>query len=169
MLRRCLLMISLVLLGGCGYHLPGQVNSLPDDVQTVYIEAFANRTLEPFLENRVANSVITEFARSDFLSIREDRKQADAILSGTVIRYSLSVVAYDAEDEIAEYRSTMLVEASLRRQDTGRVLWKGTLEWSDEFLSDLDKSVQEDNEARAIEEISERIAEQLHARILDDF
>jgi len=169
MLRHGLLLAGLLLIGGCGYHLPGQVNNLPDDIRTVFIGAFTNRTQEPFVENRVTNSVITEFARSDVLSLTEEKPQADAVLSGTVVRYSQSAVAYSGTDRILEYRSSMSVEAALRRQDTGRALWKGTLEWSEEFDSDRDKAVQEDNEARAIEDISDRIAEELYSRILDTF
>lgn len=169
MFRLCLLMAGLLLTSGCGYHLPGQVNNLPDDIQTVYVGTFGNRTSEPFVENRVTDSVITEFARSDVLSLIGEKQKADAILTGTVVRYSQSAVAYSGTDRIVEYRSSMSVEAALRRQDTGRTLWKGTLEWSEEFASDRDKSVQEDNEARAIEDISDRISEQLYARILDTF
>lgn len=170
MIRRLLPLVALLsLLGGCGYHLPGRGNNLPPDVQTLYVEIFANRTTEPFLENRITDLVTQEFARRRSLRLIEDAARADAVLSGTVASYASSSISYGSDDEVTEYRSSMVISAHLRRSADGKTLWKGTLSWTEEYPSSDDKTVQEDNEAAAIEEISARLAEELYFRIVDNF
>lgn len=159
---------ALVLLAGCGYHLPGKGYGLPDDVHTLFVAAFTSGTSEPLVENRVTNDVVTEFARGGAFEILEGER-ADARLDGKVTGYSVAAVSYDALDEIAEYRATMTVQAVLRRQGDDSVLWRGSVSWNEEFDSDADKAVQEDNEARAIDSVSQRIAEELYHRIIDGF
>lgn len=164
-----LLLVILFLLTGCGYHLSGRGNNLPPEVQTLYIELFANRTAEPYLENRIADLVTDEFARNRDLALREDKEQADAVLSGAISTYTTVPISYDSNDEITEYRSALTIAATLRRTSDGKVLWKGDLSWDEEYPSSDDKAVQEDNEAEAILQISERLAEELYFLIVDNF
>lgn len=169
LLRSLLVAASLLSLWACGYQLQGRVNALPEDVRSVRIELFKNQTLEPFVDNRVTNEVVSKFARGGALEVVEDPESADAILDGAVVAYSSSAVSYDERDRIVEYRSRMSAEATLRRRDTGRVLWKGVISWFDEYPADADNAVQEDNEARVIEKLSRRIADELYARVLELF
>ena len=70
---------------------------------------------------------------------------------------------------IDEYRATMKVSAELRRVDDGKILWKGTVSWSEEYPADLDKAAQQDNEDAANDRVSKRVAEALFFRITDNF
>jgi outer membrane lipopolysaccharide assembly protein LptE/RlpB len=164
-----LLLVALLLVAGCGYHLPGRGNSLPSEVQSLYIELFSNRTAEPFLENRITERVIDRFARKRSLHLVEKRDIADAILSGMVSGYITSPISYDRNDVITEYRSTMTIAVTLRQTADDRILWKGSIEWSEEYPANLDKSVQEDNEAAAIAVIADRLAQELYFRIMENF
>jgi outer membrane lipopolysaccharide assembly protein LptE/RlpB len=161
--------VALLLLTGCGYHFSGRGSNLPSEVQSIYIELFSNRTAEPFLENSITNSVIERFARKRALRPIEKRDIADAILSGVVVGYSTSPISYDRNDVITEYRSTMTINVALRQTADDRILWKGDLDWSEEYPASLDKSVQEDNEAAAIAVIVDRLAQELYYRILENF
>lgn len=168
-LRRLILLAAVLSAAGCGYHLPGRGSSLPADVQTVYIDLFVNRTVEPFLENGLTNEVAREFARRGVLRPVADAGKADALLTGEITGYETVPISFDRNDEITEYRSLMTVSAVLRRADTGRVLWKGGVSWSEEYPASADKAAQEDNEAAAVEIITARLAEELRFRILDGF
>jgi outer membrane lipopolysaccharide assembly protein LptE/RlpB len=167
--RLPLLLVILSLLAGCGYHPPGRGGNLPAEVRTLHIELFANRTAEPFVENGITDLVTDEFARSRYLRLSEDKERADAVLSGAVSAYSTVPISYDRNDEITEYRSALTITATLRRAADGKVLWKGDLSWDEEYPSSDDKAVQEDNEAEAILLISDRLAEELYFRIVDNF
>jgi outer membrane lipopolysaccharide assembly protein LptE/RlpB len=164
-----LLLVALLLVASCGYHLPGRGSSLPSEVQSLYIELFSNRTAEPFLENRITERVIDRFARKRSLHLVEKREIAEAVLSGVVTGYSTSPISYDRNDVITEYRSTMTIAVTLRQTADDRILWKGSIEWSEEYPANLDKSVQEDNEAAAIVVIADRLAQELYFRIMENF
>lgn len=164
-----LIALSVLLLSACGYRLQGRSDTLPGDVRSLYVELFRNDSYEPFLENAVTNSVVGRFARHDRLEIVEDTAQAEGILSGRIVGYSNSALSYDRDDKIAEYRSRMTVAAALRRVDNGQVLWKGTIEWHEDYAVSSDKVVQDDREQAAIQEVSQRLADELFSHMIDKF
>lgn len=169
MRARMLVMILLLALVGCGYHLPGRDNNLPEDINAVFIEIFVNKTTEPFLENRVTNAVTRRFSRKRDLRIEKQRNQADAILSGQITSYTTRPISYDKNDEIKEYRSVMGVTASLSRADTGKIIWKGNVSWRETYPANINLSIQEDSEKAAIVEISDRLSDEIFSRMLEDF
>jgi len=168
-LRRIFLILLLFLASGCGYHLPGGGEGPSTHLRTVYIDSFANLTTEPFIETRVTNAVIESFARRKGMHPIEREGRSEAKLSGSITAYTSSAISYDRLDRVVEYRSSMTIEASLLRESDGRTLWKGSLSRSEEYLSSDDKVAQEDNEDRAIAIICDRLAEDLHVRLMDDF
>ena len=168
-MRRLGLLLTILLLTGCGYHQPGRSSNLPSEVQTLYIELFSNRTTEPLLENFITDRVIDRFARTGRLRLVETREGADAVLSGVVTGYSTASISYDRRDVITEYRSIMTISVVLRQMSDERVLWKGNVDWSEEYPASPDKSAQEDNEAAAIAVISDRLSQELYFRIMENF
>ncbi|SHI71759.1 Outer membrane lipoprotein LptE/RlpB (LPS assembly) [Malonomonas rubra DSM 5091] len=166
---RWLLLTLLLLVTACGYHFPGKGESLPGGVTRVYAPLFTNRTSEARLENRVSNDISYVFARNGNISLVEDKQQAEAILEGTVSDYRTRALSYDSDDDISEYRATMVAQVSLRSIADGRLLWQGSVSWSEDYLAADDKNLQNDNEKEAIEEISLRLSEEILTRMLDDF
>ena len=156
-------------LAGCGYHVQGRGDSLPVDVRSLYIEIFANRTLEPFLDITVSEFVSERFIRGRLLPVLDRLETADVVLSGEIVAYTTTPVAYSRGDEIARYISNMTVSARLRRNGSAEVLWQGKVSWSEEYPASQDKMLQEDNETAAIRIISDRIAEEIYFRLSDNF
>lgn len=159
----------LILLAGCGYHPQGRGQRAPGGARTVYVDLLANATLEPFLENTATEALLNRFSRGRTLRVVDAASRANAVLSGRVASYTTVPVSYARNDEILEYRSTMTVLLELRRAGTGELLWKGNASWSEEYAASRDRSRQEDNEAAAIRVISDRIAEELYFRLVEDF
>ena len=163
------LFILLFCLSGCGYHFPGQSGALPAGVEKLYIPLFVNKTAEPQLENKMTNRVSEVFSRNSKISQVENPNDAEAVLFGTIRDYQTRALSYDRNDAIGEYRSTMIVDVVLRQIETEQLLWEGTISWSAEYRADNDKSVQEDLEQQATDEITLRLAEEILYQLLDDF
>ncbi len=161
--------ILLLCLCGCGYHFPGKGGSLPGDVEKLYLPLFVNQSTEPQIENLLSNDVSEVFARNGNISQVGSEQLAEAVLDGVISSYSSRAISYDKNDDISEYRATMVIDVALRQVADGRLLWQGSVSWSNEYLADDDKTVQEDLERDAIEEISQRLSEELLSRLLDDF
>jgi outer membrane lipopolysaccharide assembly protein LptE/RlpB len=157
------------LLCGCGYHVGGAADQLPGDIRTLYVKLFDNQTAEAFLENLVTNRVIEKLSRTADLAIVEDPDQADAVLSGVISSYGRGAVAYDRDDEIVEYRSHIGCSSELRQTADGTVLWKGTVYWDEEFSAAADPADEEDAESLAQEAVARRLADQLYARLTQNF
>jgi outer membrane lipopolysaccharide assembly protein LptE/RlpB len=167
-MRWGLLGLLLLLLAGCGYHLPGR-GGVPVDIRTVHVEYFSNATLEPFLEREVTTAVVDRLARSRLLDIAPQAQGADAVLSGTVTSYGTAATSYDRNDIVREFRATMTIQASLRGTADDRVIWRGKVSWSENFPASADKAMQYSQEVAARRIISDRIAGELLIRIAEDF
>ncbi|MCW8858978.1 MAG: LPS assembly lipoprotein LptE [Deltaproteobacteria bacterium] len=162
------LALALVLLG-CGYHFPGQGGTLPAGVEKLYIPLFVNKTAEPQLENRLTASVSEVLSRNKSLVQVGRPDQADALLLGTLDRYQRRALSFDKNDDITEYRATLVASLQLKKARTEDLLWQKTLSWSADYRAAADRTAQRDLENQAIDEISLRLAEELLNALLDDF
>jgi outer membrane lipopolysaccharide assembly protein LptE/RlpB len=101
-------------LAGCGYSFRG---NLPDHIQTVAVPVFANKTGEPAVENFLTSAVLEAYSTNGRLRVVR-RQDADAILEGEVVGYSLESIAYDSQANVTQYR--LLVTMNLRFRDVRR-------------------------------------------------
>jgi len=167
---RLTLLWLLLALAGCGYHVPGSGDAwVGQQGRTLYVELFANRTVEPYLDSIVTDEVTAQFARSRLVALVEERAGADLLMVGTVTGFDSQAVAYDADDNISEYRASMTVKARLVRRSDGTVLWQADLRRSETYPAQLDKSQQQGEESLAARIVARRIAEDLLARLLAAF
>ena len=168
-MRYLLTLVILLVLPACGYHFPGQGGALPGGVEKLYIPLFINKTSEVQLDNKLTSRVTEVFARNHKLSQVESPEQADALLEGRIDKYQSRALSYDKNDDISEYRATMIVSAQLRSARSKEVLWQKSVTWSVDYTAANNKALQADLEKQAIDEISLRIAEELFYQLLDDF
>ncbi len=169
MTRYLICLLLLLSLLGCGYHLQGKGDTLPDGVRYVHVAILHNATYEPFLENAVTLALQDRLIRSPGIELVDDPGQADALLTGTVAQYDSNSLSYDGNDRIAEYRARMTVEVALRHADNAQVLWKGRSSWTEDYVANTDKALEDDREKAAIEEIARRLADDIYSRMVDDF
>lgn len=162
--------LLLVLLSGCGYHAPASGDAwVGQGGRTLYVELFANRTVEPYLDSVVTEEMAIRLARSRLVELTEQRGMADLVLDGAVTAFDSSVGAYDAADNISEYTASMTVKARLLRSSDGSVLWQAVLSRSETYPALVDKSLQQEAESGAARVVARRIAEDLLARLLTTF
>ena len=164
-----LLLLGLTLLVvGCGYHFPGQGGSLPGDVERIHVPLFENLTREPFLENNLTTAVSDLFSRRANVRL-VPVEDAQAELLGRIRSYDSRSIAYAEGDLISKYRADMVVEVRLLHRETQALLWDGTVRWQMEYDAAADKMLQGDEERRAQDELTQRLAEEIYFRLLDDF
>lgn len=172
-MNRYLAIVSIViwgLLAGCGYHAPGDsAQWAGEGGRTLYVELFANRTSEPYLDTILSNEVTAQLARSRLIELVEQRDGADLVLSGAVTAFSSSALAYNPSDDISEYRAQIAATVTLRRRDDSAVLWQGDLSRSEIYSARADKGAQRSGESLAARVAARRLAEDLMSRLLDDF
>jgi hypothetical protein len=111
---RALLLLLAVVPGGCGYTVHG---TLPSHINTVAVPIFHNRTPEPAIESLITRAVVEAFSTNGRLKV-VSRGQADAILDGEIIAYSVSSIAFDENANVRLYR--LQVTVNLRMRDVRR-------------------------------------------------
>lgn len=171
MIGRLLLAAAVLLaLSGCGYHVPGAGDPwVGEGGRTLYVELFANRTVEPYLDSVVTEEMAVQLSRSRLVELSEDRGMADLVLAGAITEFDSRAVAYDADDRISEYVAVMTVRASLVRRGDGVVLWQDELRRSETYPAAVDKNLRQEGESLAARVVAKRLAEDLMARLLTAF
>jgi outer membrane lipopolysaccharide assembly protein LptE/RlpB len=105
---------------GCGYSFRG---TLPEHIQTVAVPLFANKTGTPRVENLVTNGVVTAFSTNGRLRVVR-REDADAVLEGEVIGYSVVPISYDSNANVRQYRLTVTMNLKLLDMKKSAVLFE---------------------------------------------
>lgn len=114
------LVLAAVLLAGCGYSTRG---SLPDHIKTVAVPVFKNRTLEPGVESAITSGVVNAFTNGGRVRV-VPVDQADAILEGEVVGYSLDGLAFDRNANVRAYRLRLVLNVEFRDVRRSALLWR---------------------------------------------
>ena len=169
------LVLSCYILGGCGYHLASetQTTSLLAG-KTISIPMWRSKIYRPNLEAMLTGSLIDEFAlRTGGMVVAEDA--AELLLTGTIVNYTTVAISFKAADQVKEYRASMTVEATLAEKRSQKVLWKGTLSASQDYIAINDPTLpnrialQQNSEDAALREIDRKIAQQLFQKMSENF
>jgi outer membrane lipopolysaccharide assembly protein LptE/RlpB len=105
-----------VTLAGCGYSLRG---TLPDDIRTVGVPIFKNRTPQPAIEAIVTRAILDAFASQGRLRVARP-EVADAVLEGEIVAYDIASIAFDSRANVQQYRLVLTLNLRMldRRRDT---------------------------------------------------
>jgi hypothetical protein len=114
------LVLAALLLAGCGYSTGG---SLPDHIKTVAVPVFKNRTLEPGVESAITSGVVNAFSSGGRVRV-VPTDQADAILEGEVVGYSLDGLAFDRNANVRAYRLRLVLNVEFRDVRRSALLWR---------------------------------------------
>lgn len=123
-MRKCLLAGTLavmaVSMAGCGYTTR---SSLDPKYQTIFVPAFQNTSKEYDLQGPLTNAVIRKITADGRLRVTH-ADQADLILEGTILNYSLRGLTYDKNDEVTQYLCAVTARVRLKDQATDTVVWE---------------------------------------------
>ena len=109
-----------VTLSGCGYSFQG---TLPDHVKTVAVPIFVNRTQQPAVENVITRAIVDAFATNGRLRVVR-REDADSILEGEVLQYTVGAIAVDPSLNVQQYRLGVTLNLRMRDVRQNRLLFE---------------------------------------------
>jgi outer membrane lipopolysaccharide assembly protein LptE/RlpB len=175
-MRRVLRLLSplpfLLFAMGCGYHTVGSAAHIPEDVHTIVVPFFQNRTQFSHTEVALTQATVHELnTRTKFRVLpREEAGDADAVLKGTVLSETIVPYTYNVTSgQSSSYMITLTASVSLTDRD-GRVLYRHDgyiFHQQYEATSDLGTFVQEDSPAMA--RLSRDFAQSLVSDMLESF
>lgn len=110
------------LLAGCGYSFHG---TLPEHVKTVAVPIFVNRTQQPAVEAVITRAIVDAFATNGRLRVVRP-EEADSILEGEVLQYTVGAIAVDPALNVQQYRLGVTLNLRMRDVRLNRVLFEQT-------------------------------------------
>ncbi|MBM4284054.1 MAG: hypothetical protein FJ128_02225 [Deltaproteobacteria bacterium] len=157
------LLLVLLVLSGCGYR-PVGTESLPVEKRpTIAIPPFGNRTTEIGLETMMANAFINTFAQNRGWRVVTRPEEADLVLEGKVSSIESSSVAFFDINRSLVRRVTIRVDLQLTRKSGGKVIWKESDVFQEDYAVDNNYQIGEATKAMGIR----RGAATLARRVMD--
>ena len=156
---------------GCGYHVGGHGDLIPRDVKTIAIPAFANGTVQYRLARQLPADLTREFISRTHYTIVADPSQADALLSGSLARYSVFPTTSDPTTGRATSAQVIVnLNLTLSDRHTGKTLYsQNGLEFRERYEVSVDPTAYFDESGTALERVSRDVARKVVTDILEAF
>lgn len=111
-------------IAGCSkYYYNPAPQVLPQYIQKLAIRAFANKTQQYGLEDKLTLAVQSEFNRDGRYQITAE-EQAEGVLIGEITRYILEPLSYDSNHVPTQYKLWILVDVTFYDKVKNISLWK---------------------------------------------
>jgi len=101
-------------LHGCAYSRHFNMPPGAQNLKTIAVQIFANRTTYVDVENQFTDALRREISQKTRLSIA-DRGQADSVLSGRIDAYTRKVLREDDTDQVTRYSIILTVTYTFTR------------------------------------------------------
>jgi curli biogenesis system outer membrane secretion channel CsgG len=188
------LLVFSIFAANCGYQWQGVGNPWArQGVERIYVETLSNETLRTGVESLFTGALLKEIARGKRLRLVNNIKDADAILSGSVITVEsainssttvpaiankdLDATALDTVVIAADYSAYASVNVQLLRRKDSKVLWSQSFSRSRIYPSGnrfglpgtTSVLINSSQEQIALTEIAQFIASDAHDMLLEAF
>jgi hypothetical protein len=155
---------------GCGYNLAGRSSTLPQSIRTIGIPPFLNRTSRPELEQRVTEHIISEFTTRGRLRIVAGEDDAQAILQGEILSYTVTPVVISELGRATRYEIRITARVALSEIATEKILWEDDhFLFKQQYDVPADPQAFVDQEIVAIDDVATDFARSVVTSILEGF
>jgi outer membrane lipopolysaccharide assembly protein LptE/RlpB len=158
-------------LSGCGYHVVGTGNSLPQTLHTIAVPAFVNKTSRYRVEQKMTQAVVRELLARTSYRVVSDPAAGDAVLQGEVTSLESLPEVYDTTTGRATAMLvTVQMKVSLTDQATKKVLYQNDkFVFRQPYAIATDVTVFFDEQNPALDRMASDFANKLVSAILENF
>ena len=160
-----------ILAAGCGYHVAGRGDLLPQEVRTIAVTPFFNVTSRYKIEQYLTRAVSHELLSRTRYRVASEESQADAVLHAGVTNIFLTPVIFDPQSGRATtIQAITQMQVTLTERKTGKILYQNqNFESRERYEISVDpKAYLEESEA-GLERMSRAVARNLVSAILEQF
>ncbi|MCP4022806.1 MAG: LptE family protein [Desulfobacteraceae bacterium] len=168
-MKKLLILIGflLILVPSCGYKLEGG-GYVNENVNTIAVEMFNNKTSETRAQTAFTNALIQEIIEKTDTKVVV-KNLAKAYLKGTINAITFHTLSRASTEEVIERRVKARIDLELIDK-SGNVLWSvKNFSSKEEYSVSADTVTDESNINQAIDDIAQRTAEMIVSRLLDNF
>lgn len=109
---------------GCGYHVVGSVQSLPEGIHSLGIPTFKNGTREYKIEQQITAAVLKEFTLRTRVPVNSQSSGVDAVLEGEITNLSSTPVTFGSDAFASAFMVTVEMSVKLVRLKDRAVIWQ---------------------------------------------
>lgn len=154
---------------GCGYALVGRSSNLPEDVRSIYVETLRNQTGRSQVDQIVTRALVQEFVSRQRFQVVGNLAEADAILSGTILSYRVSPVAF-LEGRARQYQVQIGAKMEFKRTGSDEVIWRqDNYLFRETYEAEISETAFFSREDEKLEDTAERFAETVVIDLLEGF
>lgn len=157
-MRGVLLVLLLITVSGCGYHVAGSSSQRIDTARTIWIPYFGNESISPTAQTVLRRAFYDEFHALRGLSPAANEGVADLAMKAKIVAYSSRAVSYNALDQAREFSLNLNVELELTKKDQKLLLWKGQIQGSKQYPANTNLALQSNSEEQALDAAARIIA-----------
>jgi outer membrane lipopolysaccharide assembly protein LptE/RlpB len=165
--------LALILLGaccGCGYHVAGKASRLPENVYSIAVPAFENRTQTYRIETRLTGAVVREFNTRTRYRMASDPGDTDATLRGIVLSTQVEPLTYDSRTGRASSGIVTIRMSVTLTDNRGNVLFRNpNYLFRDQYQISRQLSSFFEEEDPAFDRLSRDFARTLVSNVLEAF
>lgn len=164
-------LLALALLPGCGYHIAGKADTLPETIRTIAIPTFSNATTEYKIEQYLTAAVAHEFIARTRYRVVDREDEADATLHGSIVNFFVYPVIFDPKSNRATAINILTqVQVSLWDRQTGKQLYANpNFEARERYEVTTDPEAYLEERQAALVRSSQQAARSLVSAILEGF
>lgn len=156
----------LATISGCGVYStrPGKI---PGHIKSVAIPIFENRTTQAELDDEITQAIVNRFVADNNLRVVGEA-EADAILSGAVLRYDNAVFGFTGNVQAEEYRVSIIVDCRFFDKVKNREMWRdeGLTKTANYYVVEVPGQPAK-TEIDGRQEAIQKIADEVLSRIVD--
>ena len=149
--RSALLILLLITLSGCGYHLTNSPANRTQSFQNVWVPFFSNESISPTAQTVLRRAFYDELHALRGLNPAASQESADLAMKAKLLSYASGAVSYSAQDQVREYKLSLNVELEAYKKGQLLPVWKGQLQSSRQYPAHSDIALQRNAEDQALD------------------
>ncbi len=158
-LCRLLLLLALMCtLAGCGYRLTSSSASSLVVGKTLWVPFIGNESISPSAQTVLRRALYDECHALRGIVAAGSEASADLYMKGKLLSYTTKAISYNAADRVSEVSLMLEVELELYKSGGLTPIWKGTLQASKVYPTNLNLALQRNAEESALDAASRIIA-----------
>lgn len=171
MKKPILLALAFLTLTGCGYGLVGRTSSLPEDIEKIHVASLTNRTTRTQVNQILTQAISAEFVRRQRYEVVASLRDADAVLTGSVIAFRVRPLAFGQGSRATEYEVFIGAQMEFKRTDgSDEILWQQpNYQFRETYQADVSEIDFFSREDEAIELVAEKFAQSMVIDLLEGF
>ncbi len=159
-----------VTLTGCGYHVAGTTNALPQNIASIAVPAFGNVSTQYKVSDLLATAVTRELISRTKYRITADPNGADAVLTGAVVNFvSYPTIVNNNTGNNTAVQVIVTVNVTLRDKGGAVLFSRPNFEVHERYEISIDPRNYFDESEPAMQRVSRDVARSVVSAVLEKF